>query len=317
MNNMDQKDQKSLIAQVTPAIIIGLVATATRFIPEPSISVALVIGVVVLYGLVIFVPQIATAVNEMLKQKIEGQIAVAQIQNEPQSDSGELFNKLHDFVHLARDTSVKSLPVVPKYSDLIPSHLRSGSQLPKLKSKEVEYNQLLIELYHVFRLVIPAKHKIWVAIRDRRSDNQYHTWLRHGSHNKSRSSTTQPMHKDTHQTVIQLKRHYYLQRKCVRITGIHDPEWQEHKNDKLNEDQSVMMGAVMTRSWGEERGEWQNNCLSLILTVNSPDADVFDRSHIPLLQAAIDTFSWLTNTTMREQYEENKTLHPTADSAPV
>ncbi len=281
-------------------------ALATRFIDEPSISVALIVGVIILYSFVIFIPQLASAVSGVIKQKIEGQIAVAQIENEPSIENQRLFEELHDLVHLARDTSVKLLPVVPKYSELIPANLPKGSQLPKLKAMEVEYQQLIDELYDIFRVVIPEKHKIWVAVRDRRSDDQYHTWLRKGSQNKSRGTTSQPMHKDNHQTVIQLKRHYYLQRKCVRITGIDDSEWQRHDNDHLREDRSVMMGAVMTRSWDSNSGEWSNNCLSLILTINSPDPNVFDNSHVPLLQASIDTFSWITNTAMRSQYQENK-----------
>ena len=303
---MDPDHRKSVLTAIGPALIIGLVTLATSKITNPSISVSLIVSVALLYGVAIVMPQISKTIADLVKQRIEGSIAVAQIQSkgDPQENK-QLFEKQHDFIHLARDTAVKCLERVPEYSKIIPASLPSGSPLPRVKALEREYYQLLTNLYDIFRIVIPAPHKIWVSIRDRRSDDQYHTWLRHGSFNRNRETKSQPMHKDSHETVRQLKRHYELQRQCVRITGTDDPAWQKHDNDELGDDRSVLMGAVMTRSWNSEKDAWEAPCLSLILTVNSHERGVFDPSHVPLLQASIDSFSWLTNIAMRQQHQEN------------
>ncbi|MEM9283995.1 MAG: hypothetical protein AAGA96_19415 [Verrucomicrobiota bacterium] len=316
---MALSDNQKTASIIAPPIIIGLVLAATQYIDDPTLSIVLCISIASLYAVTFCVPQLRAMVSKIIEEKERAKIEVAKTQNPscPPFRELALFDLQHDFVHVARDTSVKSLPVVPPFKDLFPKHLPKGSQMPFLEERETEYYQLLVNLYEIFRLVIPEDEKLWVAIRDRRSDDHYHTWLRHGSFRKSRENTTQPMHKDDHNTVRQLKRYYDLQGQCVKITGTRDPDWEAHVNDDLGEDRSVLMGAVMTRSWHQGDHEWFNNCLALVVTVNSHGEKVFNSSHVPLLQSAIDSFSWLTNTAMRSQDQINRDFERNLMTAPT
>lgn len=232
----------------------------------------------------------------------------AEIQKNAQLTDTTVFKDLHIFVHNSRDTGVKLMPIVPKYSNLIPSGLPKGSQLPALKEIETDVLQIMQKLLDVFQAVLPNERELWIAIRDRRSDDCYHTWLRKGSFNPNRQDSSRPMHKDDSSTISELKRYYKFEFKCVKITGCEDMYWKTMPNDDYEEDNSVLMGAVMTRSWDSGKKSWLkgHNCLSWVITVNSPNKHVFNASHVPIMQTAIDSFAWLANQAARKQHLLNK-----------
>jgi hypothetical protein len=297
---------RMLIEVILIPLTLGIITKAAEWFENPTLALTFLIccatgvtAAVVFLGIHEFQTTKYRHDAEMLDQK----------QKAKQLDT-TFFEHQHVFTHVGRDVAVKMMPVVPKYNLLIPKELRRGSQLPVLQEIELEVGQMMDQLYEVFRKVIPSHHKIWVAIRDRRSDDCYYTWIRRGPYNPNRVYCSEPMHKDDSSTIYELKRHYKEQYKCVKITGSGDTQWKPQPNDKYHEDRSVMMGAVMTRSWDLRKKMWKkgHNCLSWVITINSPDPDVFNASHIPILQTAIDTFAWLANEACRKQYLINQSV---------
>lgn len=243
--------------------------------------------------------------NELERRRQEH---ATEMKKEAQLADTPIFKHLHTLVHNGRDTGVRLMPVVPKYTDLIPSNLPLGSQLPILKEIESDVLQMMQKLLDTFEEILPHEKNLWVAIRDRRSDDSYHTWVRKGAFNPNRKDMSQSMHKDGSSTIVELKRNYQFEFKCVRITGTKDRCWKKMPNDDHHEDNSVLMGAVMTKSWDAEKKRWKkgHNCLSWVITINSPNHDVFNPTHIPIMQAAIDNFSWLANQACRAQHLVNQ-----------
>lgn len=109
---------------------------------------------------------------------------------------------------------------------------------------------------------------------------------------------------------IALLKEYCKSGVCVWITGSNkEPAmWKPQENDKYGEDKTVMLGAIMTKSWDAEAHRWTNNKLAWVLGVCADTEDAFDESHIPLMRACVDMFSTLANTLLRYEDEPIKKL---------
>lgn len=87
--------------------------------------------------------------------------------------------------------------------------------------------------------------------------------------------------------------------RCVVITGSGQSaeKWERHDNDDFGEDRSVLMGAVMARSWSHPHNFVDS--MMMILYVCADKYDVFQEHHIPLMRSCTDVFSAAMNVMLR------------------
>ena len=82
-------------------------------------------------------------------------------------------------------------------------------------------------------------------------------------------------------------------------SGMGKQMWEPRKNDRFNETRSVLMGAVLTKSFDTHLKARTHSKLAWILSANATVDDAFSEHHIPLMQCCVDVFSLLANTMIR------------------
>ena len=211
---------------------------------------------------------------------------------------------LHQFAHIIRNKCLMMMPNAPVYST---PYLNDNVALPNfILAKNKEYFISLLEtLADLFKLVAPADAKVWVSLRDRRADDNYHTFARAGVYNRRREDTSQPIHKDAN--VLARLKENYKNNCCVLLTGSeHGPQvWEQSENDKYGECKSVLLGAILTRSWNSDNDGWANNKLVWILGVNSDTKNAFTNAHPELMQTCVVALSFIANIIARQDEEGN------------
>jgi hypothetical protein len=210
--------------------------------------------------------------------------------------------QMHRLAHDARDLIIQASKVCPAYDgpSKAPSEKFPSPHKGLIKHK-AQIQKMLDDLRDLFQQIAPPGAKVWAALRDRRSDKGYYTYIRSGNYNRSRERLSKPLLRDS-SPIIQKLHQSFLDGSCVIITGSGRGEgwWEGQKNDEFDEDLSVMMGVVMTRSW-DLSGGFVNNKHAWIITVSADKEDVFHESHIPLMKACNDLFSAAANTILREE----------------
>jgi hypothetical protein len=150
---------------------------------------------------------------------------------------------LHQFANIIRNKCLMMMPDIPVYTTPI---LNGDPSLPNsiLANNKEYFISLLETLADLFKLVAPANAKVWVSLRDRRADDNYHTFARAGVYNRNRESSSQPIHKNAN-VILRLKENY-KNNCCVLLTGSeHGPQvWERNENDKYGECKSVLLGAI-------------------------------------------------------------------------
>lgn len=209
----------------------------------------------------------------------------------------------HQLIHQLRDTCIQILPPVPPYSSPAIGLNEGGKPKPNphLQKHRAEIERLLERVVDLFQPFVPEGSRIWACLRDRRADDCYYTFERAGSYDKNREISSSPLHKDTSQVIIRLKERFKRDGVCVLITGSsHGPDmWETKENDRYGEDKSVMLGAVMTRSWDSDEIAWKDPKLAWIIGVCTDHENAFDRKHIHLMRQCVDVFSILANIMIR------------------
>jgi hypothetical protein len=204
----------------------------------------------------------------------------------------------HNFAHNARNLCVKLMPRKPEP----PTHPPGGSPVPLTGRSHYAYKEdfvgLLESLADVFSELLPFGTRVWACIRERRSDDHYHTWVRSSRCNPTRREFSRPLHKES-KTVVSLKESYEKRMDCVIVTSSRNDDWTLTINDQFNENLSVLMGAVLSKSYNPANDKFDAPKLNWILCVNADAIGVFDRSHIPLMKTCNDIFSWILNSFIR------------------
>jgi|GEM_PF-2642620 len=218
----------------------------------------------------------------------------------------------HSFAHNARNLAVKLMARKP-----IPPSSKEGEDPISLTGDShylfKEDMVLLLEsVSNMFEHLVPKGTKVWACIRERRSDDHYHTWARTSRCNTTRQEFSEPLHKDSN-TIANLKKSYKEKRDCVLITGSRTVDWHKMINDEFSEDLSVLMGAVLCKSWTGRA--FDDPKLLWIICVNADRENVFTRECIPLMKACNDAFSWILNTFVR--YDAAKNNWPSAPKGPA
>jgi hypothetical protein len=211
----------------------------------------------------------------------------------------------HDLMHQVRDACVKMLPYAPEYNPpsitepkcIVSSH-------PILEKNKDLIVSLLERLVELFQPLVPPGTKVWASIRDRRADDCYHTFARAGLYNQSRKYTSIPLHKDSSRVILKLKDSVDWRGECVMVTGsTMGPEmWEGKKNDLYGEDKSVLLAAVLTRSWHSHTGQWTEPKLAWIIGISADRENIFSTLHVSLMKQCVDMFSLLANVMIRCDY---------------
>ena len=149
-------------------------------------------------------------------------------------------------VHKLRDLR---RPRDAKLEQCFPDGLPAGEPHPLLEQVKGDLISVLEDIVRIYELIVAPGTEIWACVRDRRSDDCYHTLARAGRFHQARAESTKPMHKEKSVTVRRLKESFSGGR-CVIITGSgRGPEmWEPQENDSFGEDRSVLMSAVMAKS---------------------------------------------------------------------
>jgi hypothetical protein len=302
-----KKTLQDVVTSILSFIALAGVAMVSRYVsPNPSMQTALLIVAAIVFcvvylgsGLLRHLSALADSSRKDLM--VRGAQQTASRDEMLQRAGLPLLNMLH----LARDASVRYLPVPVGAYD--PPPATAGGKFPadpRLEENRDLIINMLNDLVGVFREIAPPGTKVWASLRDRRADGNYYTFERAGSFSVSRKATSQPLNKDRSRTVIEL-RHSYRLGSCVVLTGsdMGESKWEPHPNDRLNENLCVLMGAVMTKSPadGLRGSEWKNAKLTWIVSVNADKTNAFNDNHREIMRCGVVAFSWLANTLIRKE----------------
>lgn len=201
-------------------------------------------------------------------------------------DQGKI---LHRLTHQVRDVQlqIRDSKGLPPSSELL------------LKQYKDKLGPLLQETVQLFRLYIPERIELWASLRARLADDHFHTLVRRGQFNQNRQESSRPLNAQTSQTFQQLQSRC-KDGICVLITGANLGMWEPQPNDKYGEDSSVLIGAVFSKSWNEQMDCWENKEIDWILGVSANTVNVFNETHVPLMQMCTDHFSLLSNEIKRK-----------------
>jgi hypothetical protein len=207
----------------------------------------------------------------------------------------------HQLIHQVRDMCLEMLVSTQPYTAPVPKSGHVAGPHVLLQQNRDKIIILLERVAQLFQYLVPPGTRVWACIRDRRADDCYYTFARAGRYNPNRSTTSRPMHKDSSRTIQRLKDSLKFNGVCVLITGSNmGPQmWEPQENDGYGEDKSVMLGAVLTKSWDTQTGDWSNRKLAWIIGVCADTENAFSETHIPLMQCCVDMFSMLANVMIR------------------
>lgn len=218
--------------------------------------------------------------------------------------TGSFYNRtfaIHQFVHNARGLGLMMSSASGRYST--PPIAEGQQPLPNvyLAQHRDKMITLLENMASLFEKLAPPGTKVWTALRDRRSDNCYHTFARGGVFNPARAFSSGALPR--HAKVVKRLRDSYRKGCCVLLTGSgYGPQmWEEHENDKFSEDKTVMLGAVLTGAWSENNAQWLDPMHVWILSVSADKEKAFSEVHIHLMQTCVVIFSWLANAMIQQQ----------------
>lgn len=197
---------------------------------------------------------------------------------------------LHTYVHRARDLGVRLLPHAAQPGAVLSEKL--------CEVYAINLTRMLEMLSALFRELAPEGTRVWVALRVRKDDNKFHTWIRMGNYRENRQSSSEPLSEDSN-IVRSLRTSFndHGNPDCVILTGPGHPEWQPMENDKIGENKSVLLGAVFTKFLvsNESMSFSKEPDLTWILCVNADKEGAFTEDHKPLMRCCNDVMSWLVN----------------------
>lgn len=211
----------------------------------------------------------------------------------------EAFSRgMHEFIHRARDLFV----VLLSDRSVIDATERPGFMAT---AHEHLIEKLLDVMASTFSLLVPRNTRVFTAIRERRADEHYHTFLRGGPHRADRGDTTEAVSNDS-PMVQELTKAYNDKQDCVILTGPGQANWKEMHNDRHGEDRTVLMGAVFSKVWETSIRSFPRDKRKLewILCVAADRPGVFNRErHFELMKCFNDIFAIFLNWFVREKPE--------------
>lgn len=281
--------RKELIESIAVGSILGMLTKIAEWLIEDSYIRSIVVACLLLGILfVLLLPQ--------LRRLLRFYTTLASYQNFHERSHIE-----HQLIHQLRDIYLEMSPSVLPYTAPVPNRGCNPTPHPVLEENRHKVIALLHLVAQLFQSLVPPGTRVWACIRDRRADDCYHTFTRAGRYNPNRLISSRPMHKDKSRTIQLLKDSLKFNGVCVLITGSNmgAEMWEPQTNDRYGEDKSVMLGAVLTRSWDSQQKRYSNTKLAWVLGVCADTENTFSEVHIPLMQACVDMFSILANAMIR------------------
>lgn len=204
----------------------------------------------------------------------------------------------HAAIHDLRDQLVKQM--LPKRTEI---PIAKPGKIPVALTGPLdnigEIQNVMNSYVGMFQEMAPGGVKVWACLRERRNDDHYHTAIRARNYHRGRGHKSQSLHKES-ETIKSLKQSFDITKTCVYITGAGKPGWKKQENDALGEDKSVMMGAVLSKSWNG--ASFDKTKLNWVLYVNADHEDVFDQSYVNLMKCFNDTLACILNQLIRTNY---------------
>lgn len=296
--------RKELTESLIVSTMLGMMTAIAEWLIKDTLIRSIVVGCLLLGVLVVLLlPQIYRLVRSYS--------TLASYRNFHERSHIE-----HQLMHQVRDMCLEMLVSVPPYTTPIPNPGQIPTAHPLLQQNRDKIITLLERVAQLFQLLVPPGTRVWACIRDRRADDCYYTFARAGRYNPNRSISSCPMHKNNSRTIQRLKDSLKFNGVCVLISGSNmGPQmWEPQENDRYGEDKSVMLGAVLTKSWDDQRGDWSNRKLAWIIGICADSENAFSETHIPLMQCCVDMFSMLANVMIRRNYQGPATLSSSPNS---
>lgn len=224
--------------------------------------------------------------EEIAKLQADVQKQIIELKASQEKKFVQYTEQHHKFVHHARDFAVRIGGPVKKKEFIIAEEYH-----PLLED-------ILNRMHRTFKPLFPDV-KLFTAIRERRGE-EYYTIAWGGDTDKvARKDGTEPLHLK-HKMVEELVDSFHEGTDCVIITGQDDPNWhKKRKNNAKREDLSVLMGAIFSKEWQNEKFipiqmEW-------ILCIASDKSGTFKEEHKPLMKCFTDVCGLLVNLLVRQE----------------
>jgi hypothetical protein len=211
----------------------------------------------------------------------------------------DLFGQLHVFIHKARD-----LFVIQSGSGGICRLEERNAWL--LSHHESKVDALLAIVARTFRLLLPHGTEVMVAIRERKSDDSFRTWVRAGYAHPSRAEGSEDFKIDA-PVVCGLISSYTNKQDCVIPTGPHDERWIPMFNDHLGQDKSVLMAGIFVKKWNPADGEFHRSESQLrwiLCVATNRENQLQERAFKELLKCFNDALAIILNMAVRAKVGE-------------
>lgn len=211
----------------------------------------------------------------------------------------DVFAQVHVFIHKARD-----LFVIQATGNGIDRPKERNAWL--LSNHESKIDALLEIVVQAFKILLPRGTKVIVAIRERKSDDNFRTWVRAGDNHPDRAERSEDL-KSNSPVVTGLISSYMNKQDCVIYTGPSDERWIKMANDQLGQDKSVLMAGIFVKKWDSADGEFlrpEAELRWILCVATNHENQLKEKAFKELLKCFNDTLAIILNMAVRSSSEK-------------
>jgi len=215
----------------------------------------------------------------------------------------ESLQSFHALSSMVCDLSLELLPSTFTYSKSQDAPLDSALHNDRLQEYERQIRSILEWMTCIFKSLSPPGTRLWSHARERRDDGNFYMIDRTGEYNLKRSISSDNLRMDKSIIIRRLKDNFRYSGIPVLITGSTKGPlmWELNSNDIYGEDKSVILGAVITRTWNPRLQRWENAKLAWILGISADRENAFTEIHVQVMKLCIKIFSPFANIKARCQ----------------
>ncbi|MCG8585214.1 MAG: hypothetical protein MI757_10925, partial [Pirellulales bacterium] len=257
--------RKETLEALVVGVVIACVALIAEWLIDNDLWRTIVLSAGLLVALIVMsAPHISRVVGSFAR--------LASIRNFHARSS-----VMHNFIHDARDLSVRILGDAPEYAGNPESQDGGCLANRHLSAHRDTVISLLEHVVRLFESLVASDVRVWACIRDRRADDRYYTFARAGQYNPNRKHHSTPLHKTESKTLSRL-RDSFASGSCVIITGsaMGPQMWEGQRNDQYEEDKSVLMGAVLSKSLSDDSDIPQKPMMAFVIGVCANKEGAFE-----------------------------------------
>jgi hypothetical protein len=215
----------------------------------------------------------------------------------------ESLQSFYALSYIACDLSLELLPSTLTYSESQDAPIDSALLNDRFQEYERKIKSILESMVYIFKSLTPPGTRLWSHARERRDDGNFYMIDRAGQYNLKRSLSSDKLSMDKSIIISRLKDNFRYSGIPVLITGSSKGPlmWGFNTNDIYGEDKSVILGAVITRTWNPRCQSWENPKLAWILGISSDRENAFTEIHVQAMKLCIQIFSPFANIKARCQ----------------